>query len=255
MKPYIELIHSQALLNRLRNVRLQVKSIPYRIGGKVECPICKNQYKAFMPFRYRLNAYCPSCKSLERHRYAYLTLHDRLDFYKAPLKKVLHFAPDSCLSTTVRGNRYIEYLTADNMTSFTNSITVMPDHVMSIDAISFEDATFDVVIAIGVLVMVPEDMKAMREVYRVLKPGGYAVFHDPINYNLAKSFSDARLTKEEKQGLYHGHDQRWYYGLDYAERLRAQGFEVEDDTYAQQIDNKRYGISPNEKIYIARKRE
>lgn len=254
MKPYSRFITNQALLNRLRNVRLQVRSIPYRLGDKVECPICRTHYRAFMPFRYRLNAYCPNCKSLERHRYAYLTLRDRLGFYDAPLKKVLHFAPDTCLTLTVKNNPFIEYLTADNMTSFTNSITVMPDRVMSIDAISFEDETFDVIIAIGVLVMVPDDTKAMREVYRVLKIGGYAVFHDPINLKLEYSFSDASLTNEEKQGLYHGHDQRWYYGADYADRLRAQGFEVEDDTYAQQIDNKRYGISPNEKIYIARKK-
>ncbi|WP_428653900.1 class I SAM-dependent methyltransferase [Runella sp.] len=254
MKPYSRFITNQALLNRLRNVRLQVRSIPYRMGDKVECPICKTHYRAFMPFRYRLNAYCPSCKSLERHRYAYLTLRDRLGFYDAPLKKVLHFAPDTCLSLTVKNNSFIEYLTADNMTSFTNSITIMPDRVMSIDAISFEDETFDIIIAIGVLVMVPNDTKAMREVYRVLKFGGYAVFHDPINLKLEHSFSDTSLTKEEKQGLYHGHDQRWYYGADYADRLRVQGFEVEDDTYAQQIDNKRYGISPNEKIYIARKK-
>ncbi|MCP1384333.1 class I SAM-dependent methyltransferase [Runella salmonicolor] len=253
MKPYAQLIASQAFMNRLRNMRLQVRSIPYRMGDTVECPICQNHYKAFMPFRYRQNAYCPSCKSLERHRYAYLTLRDRLGFYDAPLKKVLHFAPDTCLSMTVKGNQYIDYLTADNMTSFTHSITDKPDCVMSIDDIQFEDNTFDVVIAIGVLVMVPDDTKAMREVYRVLKPGGYAIFHDPINYKQSYSFSDTSLTKEEKLGLYHGHDQRWYYGADYADRMRAQGFEIEDDTYAQHIDNKRYGISPNEKIYIARK--
>jgi SAM-dependent methyltransferase len=254
MKKVLKKWIGQGTIGRLSGLRLQLKSIPYRLGNDVECPICGTAYKAFMPFRYRKNAYCPTCKSLERHRYIYLTLRDRLGFYEAPRKKVLHFAPDICLIPTIKNNPFIEYVTADYMTSFTSSITVKPDYVMSIDAIQFPDNTFDVLIAIGILVMVPDDLKAMREVLRVLKPNGYAIFHDPINLNLPKSFSDASLTKEEKQKLYHGHDQRWYYGADYADRLRTQGFEVENDTYAQQIDNKRYGILPNEKVYIARKK-
>lgn len=254
MKQVLKKWMGQGVIGRLSSLRLQLKSIPYRLGNAVECPICGTVYKAFMPFRYRKNAYCPTCKSLERHRYIYLTLRDRLGFYTPPRKKVLHFAPDICLIPSIKNNPFIEYVTADYMTSFTSSITVKPDYVMSIDDIKFPDNTFDVLIVIGILVMVPDDLRAMQEVFRVLKPSGYAVFHDPINLSFPQSFSDASLTKEEKQKLYHGHDQRWYYGADYADRLRTQGFEVEDDTYAQRIDNKRYGISPNEKVYIARKK-
>ncbi|MFN8346178.1 MAG: methyltransferase domain-containing protein [Spirosomataceae bacterium] len=254
MRQTLKKIIGPGVVWRLSGLRLQLKSLPYRLGNAVECPICETSYKAFMPFRYRTNAYCPRCKSLERHRYIYLTLRDRLGFYNAPVKKVLHFAPDICLIKGIKKNPYIDYITADYMTSFTDSITVKPDYVMSIDDIQFSDNSFDVVIAIGILVMVPDDAKAMREVLRVLKPGGYALFHDPINADLPKTFSDAGLTKEEKQKLYHGHDQRWYYGADYADRLRAQGFEVEDDTYAQRIDSQRFGISPKEKVYIARKK-
>ena len=254
MKEKLKNLIGANALYQLSALRLRLKSIPYRFGNKVECPICGSTYKAFMPFRYRKNAYCPSCKSLERHRYIYLTLSDRLNFYAPPHKKVLHFAPDICLIPSIKNNTNIEYVTADYMTSFTSSITVQPDYVMSIDDIQFEDNSFDMVIAIGILVMVPDDSKAMREVLRVLKPNGYAVFHDPINLDLPHSFSDATLTQTEKQNLYHGHDQRWYYGADYANRLQVQGFEVEDDTYAQQIDYKKYGISPQEKVYIARKK-
>ncbi|MEZ4903992.1 MAG: methyltransferase domain-containing protein [Spirosomataceae bacterium] len=227
MKQILKKIIGPDTLYRLGALRLQIKSIPYRLGKGVVCPICETTYKAFMPFRYRKNAYCPTCKSLERHRYIYLTLRDRLGFYAPPCKKVLHFAPDICLIPSIKQNPHIEYVTADYMTSFTSSITVQPDYVMSIDDIQFDDNSFNVVIAIGILVMVPEDTKAMREVLRVLKPGGYAVFHDPINLELTYSFSDATLAPAEKQSLYHGHDQRWYYGADYADRLRAQGFEVE----------------------------
>ena len=252
-KQLINLIGEKSI-HQLREWRLQLKSIPYRMGNEVECPICKQTYKDFMPFRYRKSAYCPTCKSLERHRYIYLTLRDKLHFYEPPRKKVLHFAPDICLLDSMQKNPNIEYVTADYMTSFTDSITVKPDYVMSIDDIKFEDNSFDVIIAIGILVMVPNDMKAMSEVYRVLKPNGYAIFHDPINLSQPRSIADTELSNEEKKNLYHGHDQRWYYGADYADRLRKQGFEVEDDTYAKQIDVKRYGISSNEKIYIAYKR-
>lgn len=253
MKQAVKRLIPSQLKQHLGGLRLQFKSIPYRVGNDVECPICGTHYKSFMPFRYRNNAYCPTCKSLERHRYIYLNLRDNLGFYAAPRKKVLHFAPDICLIPSIVQNPFIEYITADYMTSFTSSITIKPDYVMSIDNIQFPNETFDVVIAIGILVMVPNDAQAIREVFRVLKPSGYAIFHDPINLNQPQSFSDANLTPDEKQKLYHGHDQRWYYGADYADRLRAQGFAVETDTYAQQIDAKRYGISPNERIYVAKK--
>ncbi len=253
MKQTLKKLLGDAVLQPVRNARFYLKSRPYRNGNAVECPICGGQFKAFMPFRYRQNAYCPDCKSLERHRYIYLNLRDKLGFYEAPSKRVLHFAPDICLIPSIKASSYIDYVTADYMTSFTSSITVRPDHVMSIDDIKFDDNTFDVIIAVGILVMVPDDAKAIREVYRTLKPGGYAIFHDPINLNQEKSFSDANLTIEEKQKLYHGHDQRWYYGADYADRLRAQGFKVENDNYTQQIDGQRYGIGKTEKIYIGYK--
>ena len=253
MKQTIKKIIPTQLTQQLGGLRLQLRSVPYRLGNDVECPICGSTYRAFMPFRYRQNAYCPQCKSLERHRYIYLYLRDKLSFYAAPRKKVLHFAPDICLIPSIVKNLNIEYVTADYMTSFTSSITVKPDYVMSIDDIQFPDGSFDVIIAIGILVMVSDDAKAVGEVFRCLKPGGYAIFHDPINLNQPQSFSDANLSLEERQNLYHGHDQRWYYGADYADRLRAQGFEVETDTYAQEIDGKRYGISSNERIYVAKK--
>ncbi|MCU0338733.1 MAG: class I SAM-dependent methyltransferase [Spirosomaceae bacterium] len=253
MKQTLKKLLGETVLQPVRNLRLQLRSVPYRLGSAVECPICGSTYKDFMPFRYRKSAYCPTCKSLERHRYIYLSLRDRLGFYAPPRKKVLHFAPDICLIPSIKACPDIEYVTADYMTSFTDSITIRPDYVMSIDDIQFSDASFDVVIAIGILVMVPDDTKAMREVLRVLKPGGYAIFHDPINLQQPHTFSDATLSAEEKKKLYHGHDQRWYYGADYADRLRAQGFLVEDDNYVQRIDYKRFGVTPTEKIYIAQK--
>ncbi len=253
MKQILKKLLGDVVLQPVRNLRFQIKAMPYRQGEAVECPICGGKFKAFMPFRYRQNAYCPDCKSLERHRYIYLNLRDKLGFYEAPRKRVLHFAPDICLIPSIKANPYIDYVTADYMTSFTSSITVQPDYVMSIDDIKFDDNAFDVIIAVGILVMVPDDAKAIREVYRTLKPGGYAVFHDPINLGQEKSFSDTNLTQDQKQKLYHGHDQRWYYGADYADRLRAQGFVVENDSYAQQIDGKRFGIGATEKIYIAYK--
>lgn len=253
MKQTIKKILGNTILQPLRKARFQLRSIPYRMGNKVECPTCGGHYKAFMPFRYRQNAQCPDCNSLERHRYIYIHLKDKLNFFETPLKKVLHFAPDICLVKHIKDNPNIDYVTADYMTSFTSSITIMPDHVMSIDDIKFDDNSFDVIIAIGILVMVPDDTKAMREVLRVLKPGGYAVFHDPINYQQTKTIASDTVSAEERKKIFHGHDQRWYYGTDYADRLRKQGFEISDDTFATEVDYSRYGFAPNEKVYIAYK--
>ena len=131
MKSILKKVINQDLILQLRDLQRNVKSIPYRMGNAVECPCCGGKYKAFMPFRYRQNAQCPDCKSLERHRYIFLTLRDKQHLFEAPPKKVLHFAPDICLLPHFKNNPNIEYVTADYMTSFTSSITVKPDFVMS----------------------------------------------------------------------------------------------------------------------------
>lgn len=142
------------------------------------------------------------------------------------------------------------------MVSFMPNIGARPDHVMSIDDIKFPDNSFDVVIAIGILLLVPDDHKAIRELYRVLKPGGYAVLEDPIHYDRADTEEYDLSTPEAKAESLRkfGHLQYRYYGMDdYRKRIESHGFRLEVDYYGQQVDASRYGISPYMPAKIAYK--
>ncbi|HEY9813208.1 MAG TPA: class I SAM-dependent methyltransferase [Candidatus Sericytochromatia bacterium] len=50
-------------------------------------------------------------------------------------------------------------------------------------ALSFPDNSFDIVYASNLLHHLPDPQAAIREMYRVLKPGGKACFWDPLKHN------------------------------------------------------------------------
>lgn len=57
-----------------------------------------------------------------------------------------------------------------------------PDIVGDVQSLPFADASVDAVICIAVLEHVEEPQKAMKEIYRVLKPGGYCYVYVPFLY-------------------------------------------------------------------------
>lgn len=239
--------------NQLRSLQTTLQGLTLSFGNAVECPVCSHTYSKFLPFRHRQNALCPNCRSLERHRLIYLYLRDKSDFFTKQ-KRILHFAPEKCWYDQLKSNPTFEYVTADYMVSFMDNIGVRPDHVMSIDDIKFPDESFDVIIAIGILLLVPDDGKALKEIYRVLKPGGYAVLEDPIKpghteeYDLSTPEAKAASLKK------YGHLQYRYYGdLDYAKRIEQFGFKVIQSNYAQQLDRFKYGLGGHQYNYIAQK--
>ncbi len=254
MKQLIKNIIGSKGANQLRMWEVSAKGIYLSLGNEVECPICEHTYSHFLPFRHRSNALCPNCRSLERHRAIYLYLRDKTDFLTTP-KRILHFAPEKCFYTRFKNNPLFQYETADYMVSFMDNIGARPDHVMSIDDIKFPDASFDVIIAIGILILVPDDYKALRDIYRVLKPGGYVILEDPIHYDQATteeydlSSSEAKAESKRK----YGHLQYRYYGRDYKTRMESVGFQVEASDNSKHVDFMRYSIPPRNLIHVATK--
>ena len=126
---------------------------------------------------------------------------------------------------------------------------------MDIMDIQYSDNTFDVIFCSHVLEHVPDDRKAMREFYRVLKPGGWAILQVPI---LAKAtFEDSTvISREERQRLFGQYDHVRQYGLDYKDRLIDAGFCVTVADFVRQLEYRtvrRLGLMRNEDVYFCRK--
>jgi SAM-dependent methyltransferase len=142
----------------------------------------------------------------------------------------------------------IEYLTAD-----LHAPRVMVR--MDVTAIDAAEGTFDVILCNHVLEHVTEDRRAMSELHRVLKPGGWAILQVPIRGDVTqedRSVTDPR----ERERLYGQYDHVRQYGRDYADRLRDAGFRVTVDGFSRELDaarRTRHGLPGDEDVYVCRK--
>ncbi|MEE9350175.1 MAG: methyltransferase domain-containing protein [Flavobacteriaceae bacterium] len=203
-------------------------------GSKFMDPIDGKSFRKFLPYGYgiqRENALSPSTLSLERHRLLWLYLQDETTFFTAP-KKVLHMAPEQCFIKRFKKLKNLDYTTAD---LYSPIVDVKAD----ILNLPFDDNSFDVVLCNHVLEHIVDDNKAMKELYRVLKPNGMGVFQVPQDLNLDKTYEDFSITTPEERTKNFGqYDHVRIYGKDYFDRLRAVGFKVEEVDYSKKISTK-----------------
>jgi len=233
------------LFNKIANRMSTIYCIylwPLFTDHNVQCPFCGWQGKEFLPFGVirRENAKCPKCGSLERHRLFYLYLKKVIPIDRKI--KVLHFAPEKILTKLFRSYNNIEYISADIDAS---KAMVKED----ITDISFQDNSFDIIFCSHVLEHIEDDHKAMKELHRVLKPGGFAIIQVPIKdeFNgrkINKTYEDFSVSgPEERERLFGQKDHVRIYGRDYGDRLANAGFKVKIDKYSQSLnseDVKRY---------------
>ncbi|GHE64709.1 SAM-dependent methyltransferase [Roseivirga thermotolerans] len=221
-------------------------------GNNVECPICEIKYRKFLPYgrlNPRPNALCPDSLSLERHRLMWLYLKERTSFFNAP-HKLLHIAPELCFIDRFKSMENLEYTTADLESP-------LADVKMDVHDIPFEDNTFDVVFCNHVMEHVEDDIKAMSEIHRVLKKGGWAIIQSPQDYSRSTTLEDPNITDpKEREKVYWQADHVRLYGLDYGQRLQKAGFTVKEDRFVMELPNemvRRYALPANEIIYFCAK--
>ena len=224
----------------------------YLKGNKYTDPIDGKSFKSFLPYGYgkqRPNVLSPSTLSLERHRLLWLYLNNETDFFKDE-KKVLHFAPEQCFLKRFRTLKNISYTTTD-------LLSPIADVKADICDLPFEDNSYDVILCNHVLEHIPDDTKAMQELYRVMKPGGYGVFQIPQDLNRAETFEDNTITdKAERAKIFGQYDHVRVYGRDYFDKLRSVGFKVEDIDYTAQLseeDITKYCLAKGEIIPVVYK--
>ncbi len=217
-------------------------------GNKVECPVCGGHFRKFMPYGYnnpRENALCPKCLSLERHRLMWLYLKNRTNFFSGDLK-ILHVAPEQCFYKIFRKMKNLKYITADLESP-------LADIKLDVQKMPFAANEFDMVICNHVLEHVPDDLKAMREILRILKPGGFAIMQVPTAYAMEVTYEDASITDpKERQEKFRQKDHYRLYGRDYLNRIREAGFVINEDNYLMSIpeeDRQRFRLPEMEFMY------
>lgn len=240
------LIRVSLFLNRFTGIFL--------LGNKVECPVCGGRFRKFLPYGYtkrtgRENALCPRCLSLERHRLLWLYLKEQTDFFTKE-RKVLHIAPEQCFFKRFKALPNLDYTSGDLESP-------IADVHFDVQDIPFEEESFDVVICNHVLEHVDDDQKAMSEIYRILRPEGFAILQVPMNTKSATTLEDPTVTDpKERERLFLQKDHLRLYGLDYADRLQSVGFKVECTAYAKELDPnlaERYRLPMEEIFYMNRK--
>ncbi|MDD3436789.1 MAG: methyltransferase domain-containing protein [Candidatus Gastranaerophilales bacterium] len=186
---------------------------------KSYCPVC-NQTNVFLTFGVvtrRKNAKCRNCGAFERHRFMYHIY--KKEFLDADFPvKIMHTAPENCISDLIFKNPYLEYIPVDLQPENYNFINCMREDVTNL---SFGDETFDFILSNHVMEHILDEEKFLSELLRVLKTGGKLILTFPINFNLEKTFEDSSITTDEDRLKYYGQrDHVRVYGLDIIDKLK-----------------------------------
>lgn len=217
-------------------------------GWQNYCPVCDTRLSRFLILHRPYNLWCPVCRSLQRHRLLWLFLNKTQLISQNRHQRLLHFAPEPCLVQRLASIPHLNYVSAD----LTDPSAMFR---MNITQIQFPDNSFDIILCSHVLEHIPDDHKALSELYRVLKPEGQAVILVPINTKI--TYEDTSITDPIKREKLFGQlDHVRRYGPDFERRLEQAGFKTritftEDIVEPNEIG--RMGLAKREIFFLGRK--
>jgi SAM-dependent methyltransferase len=216
-------------------------------GSAVECPVCGGRFRRFKPDWNRADAVCWRCGAHERHRAVALLWRARPELL-GDAGALLHFAPEWCFRFTPRppGQRYV---TADLDPG-------KGDLQLDIRALDLPDDAFDAIICSHVLEHVDDDAAALAELRRVVRPGGWVQLMVPQDLARAETYEDPAITDPAaRRAAFWQHDHVRLYGRDFADRVRAAGFDVEVIVMAEALGPdaaRRHGLLTVDLIHLCR---
>lgn len=216
----------------------------YGFGSGRTCPVCGWSGSQFLPFgvRQRPDAACPGCGAKERHRllWEYLTRELTLE---GP-SKLLYVAPVETLEGRLRGMGSVAVTTVDVAKR-------APDVKADVTGLPFRDGAYDAILCSHVLEHVPEDERALSELYRVLEPGGWCLVVVPQDRSRERTCEDETLTTDaEREAAFGQDDHLRLYGADFERRLRSAGFDVSIIDYSDELGSEaveRHGLREHDR--------
>ena len=264
------------MINKLKSiipkeVKTGVKAMKTRVeillhkGDVYNCPLCGFHSKDLAPIGFDIpvlkekqvigagkrNGGCYKCNSSDRERLVYIYLKQKLSiFNEGRFKKILHLAPERNISKKLFDFGFDDYVCGD---LFTEGYSY-PEYVknMNVLNIPYEGDHFDLIICNHILEHIPNDVDAMKELYRVLKHGGKAILQVPISKNSDETFEDLSIQEPREREIVFGQfDHVRIYGQDYPKRLSSVGFRVERVNISKEYN--KYGFAEDEDIFVAKK--
>ncbi len=238
------MLPNRAQLKHARHLIEQITRIPLVLlgTGPIECPLCG--YKGrFLSAGYtmRLDSMCPGCGSAERHRLLAL-VEKNVGLFD--VDSLLHFAPEEIIRSRL-SKRIKRYETTDLSASGVSFHCNIEDTKLPSDS-------YDAVLAIHVLEHV-DDVAAMKDLLRILKPGGRLIAMVPMIDGWPDTWADPAIVSPEDRLKYYGHpDHVRYFGRDFIERMRSCGFET-TDMMATPRECVQYGLIRGDHVFVGRK--
>ncbi|MDN5329752.1 MAG: hypothetical protein PWP35_1539 [Bacteroidales bacterium] len=270
MKNFIKELIPYWLGVKIRGNYQRLQAFVYR-GDKYVCPLCGKSFRKMLTGgveneifkKYHIigggrrpNSVCPRCYSTDRDRLVFLYLRDFTDVFKKNYQ-ILHIAPEGSLRAYFMQKTSVSYTSGfkDAQAYKGYYYDQLKQHI-DITSTDFSDNKFDVVICNHVLEHIEDDLKAMREIFRIMKPGGFGILQVPFSPDLEKSIEGLPApTPAERLRLYGQEDHVRIYGVDYFDRLKSVGFEVNKFMlyHSDSEKYKNYAINPEEPIIVVKK--
>jgi len=255
----------RSLLQQLYCTWLRFQYRRYK-GKGFTCNCCGQQYERFAPrfpdkpdraaltqhqviAGYGEQVYCPACMSTCRERLMIALFSTRIPVVG---KNILHLSPEPNVFRFLKKQATVT--TADLMPGFYQQID---PHIQFADAtrLPFPGNTFNLVIANHIMEHIPDDSLAMREIHRVLQPGGIAVLQVPFSETIPHTLEESSIRDPQQQSALFGQKDhvRIYALTDYLQRLQQAGFQVNYLAYESLTEFYKYAIQPREGfIYITK---
>jgi SAM-dependent methyltransferase len=255
---------------KLKNAIKRFLKKIYYYGNNFYCPICNSSLHEFVfcgteslvsqekqiVGAGRRKKECPVCRSAERDRLVYIYVKDYLHLFESKEKiNILHIAPDDCLFSVFHKKiNHQNYVCGDK---FEEGYSYGKQTIhMDITHTDCEDNSFDLIICNHVLEHIPDDKKAMKELYRILKPGGKAILQVPISTVLAETYEDFSIKNPvDRERIFGQKNHCRIYGQDYGKRLEETGFvfspvNISSSKYRKMGLDEREDILLGEKMYF-----
>jgi SAM-dependent methyltransferase len=234
-----------------REMLLVLRALPF-LGNRHVCPCCRFRMRAFCAggasLRTRSAGYCPRCGSKARHRRIWVFLARKTNVFSTSMQ-LLEVAPHYSFSRQWIRKKDLRFVGAGLYGGAHIGLR------MDLIAAPLRSETFDAILCVHVIEEIPDDRAAMKELFRLVKPGGWVLVSVPTRMD-RETYEDPSIsTPKDRRRAFGEEAHVRIYGRDLTERLEASGFRVEVDLAAD-VDpaaRERYGLRDDENIFLCSK--